>query len=170
MFFNGCENEENIVRYRIFKDRNKEFLISLNSFIKWEIKENMIYAYTQGGTFNFFNTDFTNVKMLRDFLEYVEKHDIRYSLTFTKFCFGETRHKTRLKWLKEKAFNPLSIWRLDTNKEMKEEEEEYKELLVFLKNKYDYTPDEKDIFDFTKYYKEEKKTLFQRIIEFLSFA
>lgn len=168
MCFNGCENKENVVRYRIFKDNGEEILISLNSFIKWEIKGNKVYAFTQGG-FDFFDTDFTNIKMLRQFLEYVEKYDIKQSLTFTKFCFGETRHKIILKYFKEDAFNPLSCWRLETNEEIKKEEKEYRELLDFLKKKYDYTPDEKDIFDFTKYYKEEKKTIFQRIIDFFSF-
>lgn len=154
MNFNGCGE------LRIIKDKEKLSLYDIKKFFNFEIiddgKNKKIYAKTIGGNVWAFDTDFTDVKMLRDFIDFVEENDVETELVFTKQCFAILKHKKEVRWLWHFGFSCIDAERL---------EKEYQEFLDTLKEKYDFIPEENELFDFTPY----KKSLFQKFIDFFSF-
>lgn len=149
---------------RIIKNREKLSLYDIKKFFNFEIKEDNegnkeIYARTTSGIFWLFVTDFTDVKMLRDFIDFVEENDVETELVFTKKCFGDLKHKKEVRWLR---------WHFELSSiDVERYEKEYQEFLNTLKEKYDFIPKEEELFDFAPYKK--RKSLIRKIIEFFSF-
>lgn len=95
--------------------------------------------------------------LLRNFIDFIEEKDIKSELSFTKKCFAKLKYDNCVKWLRyDVRSSYIDIEAL---------EKEYHEFLNKLFEKYDYVPDE--IFDFTPY--KNKKSLFQKLIDFFSF-
>ena len=150
---------------RIIKDEEKLSLYDIKKFFNFEIKEdregNKIYAKTTGGNVCTFKTDFTDVKMLRDFIYFIENKDIEGELVFKKECFAKLLNNEEVRYL------TFHFGFSNNNVELLEKE--YQNFLNNLRGKYDFIPEENELFDFNPY-KKIKKSFLQKIIDFLTFS